>query len=171
MRSGRWIVMVLTTALAACAVAARSSETDVRLPLGAMLLPGASTGAPVPLRFDPNAKVVRSRAGSLPAASYLPSQAVRGRRIFEQSCAACHEQGQFVGQAFVESWNDRRIADLYGLIRSSMPLDNPGGMKDGEYLDVVAYLLQANRHATTRVDSLRADTLSLRGTRIAVSAP
>jgi hypothetical protein len=44
-------------------------------------------------------------------------------------------------------------------------------MKDGEYLDVIAYLLQANKHRSAGVDSLRADTVSLRKTRIAVGTP
>ena len=34
--------------------------------------------------------------------------------------------------------------DFYSLVRATMPLDKPGGMKEQEYLDVVAYLLQAN---------------------------
>ena len=44
-------------------------------------------------------------------------------------------------------------------------------MKDAEYLDVVAYLLQANKQDAGGADSLRADTLTMRATRIAVSAP
>ena len=75
-----------------------------------------------------------------------------------------------MGQGFVESWNDRRVWDFYALVRATMPLDNPGGMKDHEYLDVVAYLLQAN-HAPPGRDSLRADTVALRGTKIAVKYP
>ena len=155
--------------LVACASLGRSGP-DVRSPLGAVLTPAARTGAPVPLRFDPNAKVILSGAAGLPPAAYLPSQAVRGAQIYEQSCNACHEPGQLIGQGFVESWNNRRTYDLYALVRSTMPLDNPGGLKDEEYLDVVAYLLQANHHtAAAAPDSLRADTASLRATRIAVS--
>jgi hypothetical protein len=62
------------------------------------------------------------------------------------------------------------VYDLYALIHSTMPLDKPGALKDGEYLDVVAYLLQANR-APAGTDSLKADTVALRNTRIAVEAP
>jgi hypothetical protein len=43
-------------------------------------------------------------------------------------------------------------------------------MKDQEYLDVVAYLLQANRAAPGR-DSLAADTAAMRGAKIAVKFP
>jgi mono/diheme cytochrome c family protein len=166
MRVGRWTVMAGMATLAACA----SAATNVRPPLAAVLSPGAKTGAPIPLRFDPNAKVILSSAAGLPPASYLPSQAERGGRVYDQTCGACHQPGQLIGQGFVESWNDRRVYDFYALVRGTMPLNDPGGMKEQEYLDVVAYLLQAN-HAPAGRDSLRADTVALRKTRIAVKFP
>jgi cytochrome c5 len=162
------MVMAFTTLLVACAYGA---TTNVRLPLGANLSSAARTGAPVPLRRDPNAKVILSSAAGLPPASFLMSQAARGSEIYDQSCVRCHEGSQLIGPNFVESWNNRRVYDLYALVRSTMPLDDPGGMKDTEYVDLVAFLLQQNRHALARADSLRPDTLSLRSTRIAVSAP
>jgi mono/diheme cytochrome c family protein len=153
--------------VAACATANRPAS-DIRSPLSATLGPGAATGAPVPLRFDPNAKVIVSTAGNLPAASYLPSQAERGAKLYQSSCAMCHAGGELVGERFVASWKDRRVYDLYALVRGTMPLDNPGGLKDGEYLDVVAYLLQANKHVAPGMDSLKADTAALRKTKIDV---
>jgi hypothetical protein len=51
-----------------------------------------------------------------------------------------------------------------------MPLDNPGGLKDQEYLDVIAYLLKAN-HAPAGADSLAADTAALRSHKIDVHYP
>jgi len=166
MRVSRWTMMAGTAGIAACA----SVATNVRPPLGAFLSPGARTGSPVPLRFDPNAKVILSSAAGLPAASYLPSQAERGGRVYDQTCGACHQPGQLIGQGFVESWNDRRVYDFYALVRGTMPLNDPGGMKEQEYVDVVAYLLQAN-HAPAGPDSLRADTVALRKTRISVKYP
>ncbi len=157
-----------SVALAVCACA---TAPNVRSPLGAFLAPGARTGNPIPLRVDPNARVILSGATGLPAASFLPSQAARGKEIYSSTCENCHAEGQLVGQGFVQSWNNRRVYDLYALVRSTMPLDNPGAMKDAEYVDVVAYLLQANKHASVGADSLKSDTTSMRGTRIAVSAP
>lgn len=154
-------------AVAACATATRPA-TDIRSPLSATLGSGAATGAPVPLRFDPNAKVIISTAGNLPAASYLPSQAARGEKVYQSTCGMCHAGGELVGERFVATWKDRRVYDLYALVRSTMPLDNPGGLKDGEYLDVIAYLLQANKHVAPGLDSLKADTASLRKTKIDV---
>ena len=167
MRATRWIVLGCVLG-AACATAAR---TNVRPPLAAVLTSGAKTGAQIPLRRDPNAKVILSSAAGLPAASFLPSQATRGADVYAGTCANCHQPAQFIGQNFVESWNDRRVYDFYALVRGTMPLDNPGGLKEQEYLDVVAYLLQANHQASPRPDSLRADTVALRGVKISVRAP
>ena len=165
-RTARWLGVAAVTSLAACAAGMSSVALP---PLGANLTPSASTGAPVPLRFDPSAKVIRSTAADLPAASYLASQADRGAKIYDQTCGNCHGPGQLIGETFVNSWNDRRVYDLYALVRNTMPLDNPGGLKDGDYLDVVAYLMKANHQKASGMDSLKADTASLRKTKISVS--
>ena len=153
-----------------CATVGSSASTSVLTPLGAHLTADAPTGAPVPLHVDPNAKVVRSTAPDLPPATYLPAQADRGEKVFNQVCAMCHARTQFIGQAFVENWNDHRVSDFYTVIRSTMPLNNPGGLKDEEYLGVVAYLLKANR-AGIGVDSLGADSLYLRKHKIQGRVP
>jgi mono/diheme cytochrome c family protein len=168
MKSAHRIVIfaAIVAVVAACATARPAS--DIRSPLSATLSAGAATGAPVPLRFDPNAKVIISTAANLPPASYLPSQAERGEKVYQASCAMCHAAGELVGERFVVTWKDRRVYDLYALVRSTMPLDSPGGLKDGEYLDVVAYLLKANKHLSAGTDSLKADTAALRKTKIDV---
>ena len=166
MRNGRLKFILVTIAVVGCV----SAAPNVRPPLGASLTAGALTGAPVPLRFDPNARVIRSTAGNLPPASYSTAQAARGESVYGSTCGACHQPGSLIGQAFVETWNDRRVYDFYALVRGTMPLDNPGGLKDQEYLDVIAYLLKAN-HAPAGSDSLAVDTVALRAHKIAVSYP
>ncbi len=168
MKLGRWTTSAIALAFVACASASLSA---VRTPLGAVLGPGARTGATVPLHADPTARVILSDAAGLPAASFLPSQAARGADLYKMRCTSCHAPGELIGQRFVDEWNNRRVYDLYALVRSTMPLSNPGSMKDPEYLDLTAYLLQANHHLAPGTDSLVADTLSMRKTRIAVSAP
>jgi mono/diheme cytochrome c family protein len=166
-RGCHWAVVVWTTISVGCASARAPAVPE---PLGAHLTAQAPTGAPIPLRIDPNARVTRSTSPNLPAATYLPAQADRGEKIFSQTCAMCHARSQFIGQTFVENWNDHRVSDFYTLIHSTMPLNNPGGLKDEEYLAVVAYLLKAN-HAGIGADSLGADSVSLRKHRIGVSGP
>ena len=173
MRGNKWTVFVAFlagTASAAIAGCVSGGSMNVRSPLGAHLLPGAATGPQVPLSFNPASQVILSTAGTLPPASFLLSQATRGERVYQETCGNCHPPGQLVGQGFVESWNNRRLYDFYALVRATMPLDNPGGLKEGNYLDVLAYLLQAN-HAPPGPDSLKADTVALRGTKIAVRYP
>lgn len=165
----RWSGVLWTTMILGCASAA-TTPTTVRAPLGAHLTAGAATGTPIPLRFDSTAHVIRSTAVKLPAATYWPPQAEHGERVFSQVCAMCHARAQFVGERFVDDWNDRRVFDFYALVRSTMPLTNPGGLKEDEYLALVAYVLQAN-NALAGADSLRSDTLALRGRRIAVRLP
>jgi mono/diheme cytochrome c family protein len=166
----RWTAIACVVAAAGCAVA--TTHTDVRRPLGAYLTPDAPTGAQVPLHFDSSAgaRVIRSTAANLPPATYSLVQADRGDTVYARRCARCHARSQFVGQGFVESWNDRRVFDLYALVSSTMPLSAPGSLKEQDYLAVVAYLLKEN-HAAAGPDSLLPDTTALRGRKIAVRFP
>lgn len=166
MRLSRWPIASAVVLVVACATAA----PNVRPPLGAHLTASAMTGLPVPLRRDPNAKVVLSNAASLPPASFAPAQAERGAQVYDQTCGMCHSAEQHKGEAFVQNWNDRRVYDLYALVSGTMPLDKPGGLTQQQYVDVVAYLLQAN-HAAPGRDSLAADTVALRAHKIAVHFP
>lgn len=168
----RWPALIWIVAALGCASAAVATNTNVRRPLGAHLTPGATTGAVIPLRFDTsaNARLIRSTSANLPAATYSPVQAEHGEAVYKRTCGMCHAPTQFVGQQFVETWNDRRLYDFYALVRSTMPLNDPGGMKEDEYLGILAYLLKAN-HAAVGVDSMKPDTLALRSHKIAVHYP
>jgi mono/diheme cytochrome c family protein len=169
MRLRSLLIASCGTVLIACATT--RGTTNVVTPLGARLAPGALTGVPEPLRRDPNAKVILSSAAHLPAAAFLPSQAARGEKVYEESCGTCHAPVEHFGQTFVDNWKDRRVYDFYALVRATMPLDKPGSLTDQQYLDVVAYMLKANHHVPPRADSLKADTASLRATKIAVKLP
>ncbi len=163
MRKSRLLVLGTIAAAVGCAAA----TTNVRSPLEARLGPGSKTGAPVALRFDPNAKVVIARVANLPPAPYTAAQAARGEQVYNSTCASCHQNEKFIGKEFVENWGDRRVGDFYALVRQTMPVDNPGGLKDQQYLDVTAYILKAN-HAPATTDSLSSDTTIMRGRKIGV---
>lgn len=166
MRVSRLTVFAGSTLIVGCASAA-ATNSAVLAPLGAHLTAAAKTGPTVPLRFDPTAHVVIALTPNLPAASFASAQATRGEAVYESTCATCHQPDQFLGPRFAEAWNDRRIGDFYSLVRSTMPVDNPGGMKEQEYIDVVAYLLKAN-HSPQGSDSVSSDTTFLRGRKISV---
>ncbi len=82
---------------------------------------------------------------------YTAAQAAAGRAVYEQACARCHQsnlQGSFeapplAGESFLRFWGDLGPRDLYERTRSSMPPDEDP-LADEAYVDVVAYLLQAN---------------------------
>src|SRR6478752_3759330 len=133
MRRSQWSAVVCTIVIVGCA-SSGAVATNVSVPLGAH----------------------RTTAANLPPATYWPAQAELGERVFNQTCAMCHARAQFVGESFVDTWNDRRVFDFYALVRSTMPLTNPGGLKETEYLALVSYLLKAN-HADAGTDSLRSD--------------
>lgn len=151
----------------AAAVGCAAATTNYRAPLEAKLGPGSKTGAPVPLRIDPTAKVVIARVANLPAAPYTAAQAARGEQVYSSTCASCHQNEKFIGKEFVDNWGDRRVGDFYSLLRNTMPVDNPGGLKDQQYLDVTAYILKAN-HSPATTDSLSPDTTIMRGRKIGV---
>ena len=82
---------------------------------------------------------------------YTAAQAAAGRAVYEQACARCHQsnlQGSFeapqlAGESFLRFWGDLSPRDLYERTSSSMPPDEDP-LADEAYVDVVAYLLQAN---------------------------
>ena len=82
---------------------------------------------------------------------YTAAQAATGRAVYEQACARCHQsnlQGSFeapplAGESFLQFWGDLSPRDLYERTSSSMPPDEDA-LADEAYVDVVAYLLQAN---------------------------
>ena len=87
-----------------------------------------------------------------PDGIHTASQADSGRDAYTRSCAICHRtdlRGNFespplAGPNFLNFWGDRTPRELVERIRTTMPPDRPGRLADGTYLDIVAYLLQAN---------------------------
>lgn len=83
---------------------------------------------------------------------YTELQAIRGKKFYRQNCSNCHgddlsgrdQATALAGSEFIMRWKDRSISDLLNRIRYTMPQDKPGFLSMDEYLDIVAYLLQAN---------------------------
>ncbi len=86
---------------------------------------------------------------------YTDSQATRGERQYGRACQHCHGAdlaGDQVNEipalsldSFMTSWSGKSVKDLFDTVKRSMPKDKPGSLGTGAYVDVVAYLLQANR--------------------------
>ena len=75
---------------------------------------------------------------------YSKAQAARGKSTFANVCGNCHSTGQFSGEDFRMQWEGRSVHDLFAQLRTTMPIDNPGGLTPKEYAAVIAYFLELN---------------------------
>ena len=84
-------------------------------------------------------------------ASYQIDQAIRGRAVYQDVCASCHQPDlsggldapELAGSNFISMWRGQPVRALFGYIKVAMP---PAGTKpdDSTLLDIVAYILQQN---------------------------
>lgn len=79
---------------------------------------------------------------------YTTEQAARGDRVFKAKCASCHYTARFVGEDLFKAWANKPLAELFSVVRESMPEDNPGTLPVQEYADAIAYFLQLNKFPT-----------------------
>ena len=77
-------------------------------------------------------------------AFYTNQQASRGDGLFRDNCVACHSSSEFSGASFQRRWRNRAVGDIYEFVLYAMPDDNPGGLPEQTYADIVAYMLQMN---------------------------
>lgn len=84
---------------------------------------------------------------------YTKFQAEAGAKVYSQYCAGCHGaklQGgagpALSGDSFAKRWESggKTADDLYSIIHTQMPKNAPGSLKEEQYLDVLAYILQEN---------------------------
>jgi mono/diheme cytochrome c family protein len=82
---------------------------------------------------------------------YTREQAVRGQDTYHEECLGCHgealdggEAPPLAGEEFLHKWNGKTAGNLFGVMRKTMPEDNPGNLSDAEYSDVLAYILSVN---------------------------
>ena len=86
---------------------------------------------------------------------YTDAQAARGERTYARTCEQCHgpdlagdpvmEIPALSLDSFMTSWSGKNVKDLFDTVKRSMPKDKPGSLGTGAYIDVVSYLLQANK--------------------------
>jgi S-disulfanyl-L-cysteine oxidoreductase SoxD len=74
---------------------------------------------------------------------YTAAQARRGRESYKRACAECHPLDWYRG-AVMKPWAGAPLFDLYDVVATTMPQDNPGSLKHREYLDLLAYILSLN---------------------------
>jgi quinoprotein glucose dehydrogenase len=92
--------------------------------------------------------------------AFSTTQAERGRAAYREHCARCHgpdlaggeSTPPLAGAAFLTQWKSETASDLLDRTRRTMPTDNPGGLSDRQYADIVAYVLSVNRFRAGTAD-------------------
>lgn len=74
---------------------------------------------------------------------YTTDQAERGKENYTQACAGCHPLDYYQGPA-MKPWNGAPLFNLYDVVATTMPQNNPGSLKRREFLDLIAYILSLN---------------------------
>ncbi|HUF26394.1 MAG TPA: c-type cytochrome [Gemmatimonadaceae bacterium] len=108
----------------------------------------------------------QAKARSALEGAYADSQAQRGENTFRTTCAACHAVSTLTGAPFERRWGGRSAYDLFDLISTTMPFEDPGGMSRQEYVEIVAYLLKLNGYPASASTPLPAERDQLRLVRI-----
>jgi mono/diheme cytochrome c family protein len=106
-------------------------------------------------------------AAMRPASSgvYTVEQAAKGEEAYGANCMGCHNTAAHTGDAFMNGWAGRPLAELYGFISAAMPKTEPGSLSKEEYASIVAYILKLNGMPAGK-QPLPADTAALGKIRI-----
>jgi mono/diheme cytochrome c family protein len=111
---------------------------------------------------------VSGKAAASPSTDGVPSfdkaQAAHGKALYAQHCAKCHGndmQGKIGpalrGPVFAPTNSHILVSGMYQFISNNMPADRPGQLKEGQYADLMAFLLYENgydagtNHLTARI--------------------
>lgn len=84
-------------------------------------------------------------------------QQTRGKAVYIDKCASCHQENlkgttetpPLAGDMFWANWETYSANNLVEQVRSTMPEDNPGSLTRQQYVDIVAYILKTNEVAFT----------------------
>ena len=138
----------LVILMAGCASGGGGADESSSGPTAAADLPEAPATAAAPA--TPATARQQPAAASEPEAPvggiFTDAQADRGRTTFDEVCSECHTTSEFRGRTFQSNWGRRTVYSLFRTVRSTMPDDNPGGLEEQVYLDVVSYILSMNGH-------------------------
>ena len=103
------------------------------------------------------ATLATEQASPNSAGLYTTEQAERGEVVYEEKCSSCHGgmrditpgmAALLADRTFRSGWTGRPLGELFGMIRETMPQDDPGTLSLGQTADLVAYILSSNRFST-----------------------
>ena len=75
---------------------------------------------------------------------YTKDQAKSGKALYEMHCGTCHDNKYF--RPVLKRWHGQNLSIFYDVMSTSMPESNPGGLRDSQYLDILAYIFSRSRY-------------------------
>lgn len=125
--------------------------------------------AEAPAEEPPAVEVVEADAPDSPktiySGIYTAAQADRGKSIQEAECFVCHAADDWAGGRLLTNYTGQSMLAFVEHLRSTMPLDEPGRLEYGQYVDVAARILQIN-NVPTGSSELSTDTDELAAIRM-----
>lgn len=142
-----------------------------------MCSPGSAVlgrgAAPAPR--TPAAVPAAAAGGTTADGVFTTEQAARAQALYDGSCASCHgatldggaSAPPLTGFPFTSYWSGKTLGALFEVVHT-MPADNPGGLSDQQYADLIALILGKNGYPAGDTE-LPTDSAALGG--ITISAP
>lgn len=110
--------------------------------------------------------------GSVWDGVFTEEQVKLGAKLYEQQCIACHSDQpgvlsghgpspSIVGDDFLFNWIDSSVADLFDVIRQTMPQAAPNSLDAQQYAEITAYVLSLNGFPSGEEPLLAEDYVAL----------
>ncbi len=71
---------------------------------------------------------------------FSSQQVKSGKRLYKKYCKSCHE-GDYFGPVLL-AWQGEQLASFFDVMTSAMPENDPGGLEQEQYTDLLAYILK-----------------------------
>jgi len=103
-------------------------------------------------------------ANAAPAADFTPAgktagdgiftteQSKRGEAVYNENCAMCHQPDlggkepvpELAGDKWLAHWLNHNVGELFTRVSTTMPQGKPGSLTHQQYIDVIAFIIDAN---------------------------
>jgi mono/diheme cytochrome c family protein len=133
----------------------QSSDRSKRAVTAAVAVVLLTAGTIVPARLQTHVGAAPAQTPSVWQGVYTEQQATRGQQTFQSECASCHPPMSGSGAAiapalsgseFRQRWAEQSVGDIFMTMRTTMPPSAPASLSKEAYVDVLAYVLKANKY-------------------------
>lgn len=83
---------------------------------------------------------------------FTTDQSKRGEAIYNENCAMCHQPDlggkepvpELAGDKWLAHWLNHNVGELFTRVSTTMPQGKPGSLTHQQYIDVIAFIIDAN---------------------------